>query len=292
MNTKTATLTLLTGLLTASAALAEGTNLFKNDQEKIGYAIGLNIGNNWKQQELDVDYEMLLRGIKDAKAGGATLITEAESRDTLNKLSQEIRARFAEKQRRISEQNKTNGEAFLAANKTKPGVISLPNGLQYKVLAEGKGDSPKPEDTVEVNYRGSLIDGTEFDSNAKTEKPYTTPANRVIRGWTEALTRMKPGAKWQLFIPSDLAYAERGGPPGERGSPPKIGPNATLLFDVELLSFKPAPIVTNAPPSLAQPLTSDIIKVPSLEEMKKGAKIETIKAEDVEKLQKQSQEKK
>ena len=285
MNTKTATLTLLTGLLTASAALAEGTNLFKNDQEKIGYAIGLNIGNNWKQQELDVDYEMLLRGIKDAKAGGATLITEAESRDTLNKLSQEIRARFAEKQRRISEQNKTNGEAFLAANKTKPGVISLPNGLQYKVLAEGKGDSPKPEDTVEVNYRGSLIDGTEFDSNAKTEKPYTIPANRVIRGWTEALTRMKPGAKWQLFIPSDLAYAER-------GSPPKIGPNATLLFDVELLSFKPAPIVTNAPPSLAQPLTSDIIKVPSLEEMKKGAKIETIKAEDVEKLQKQSQEKK
>jgi FKBP-type peptidyl-prolyl cis-trans isomerase FklB len=130
-----------------------------------------------------------------------------------------------------------------------------------------------------------LIDGTEFDSNAKTGQPYTTPANRVIRGWTEALTRMKPGAKWQLFIPADLAY-------GERGFGQKIGPNATLLFDVELLSFKPAPIVTNAPPSIAQPLTSDIIKVPSAEEMKKGAKIETIKAEDVEKLQKQSQEKK
>jgi len=285
MNTKTATLTLLTGLLTAGAALAEGTNLFKNDPEKIGYAIGLNIGKNWKQQELDVDYEMLVRGIKDAKAGGATLLTETEERETLNKLSQELRAKYAEKQRRLSEQNKTNGEAFLAANKAKPGIITLPNGLQYKVLDEGKGDAPKPEDTVEVNYRGSLIDGTEFDSNAKTGKPFTTPANRVIRGWTEALTRMKPGAKWQLFIPADLAY-------GERGSPPKIGPNATLLFDVELLSFKPAPIATNAPAAPGQPLTSDIIKVPSAEEMKKGAKIETIKAEDVEKLQKQSQEKK
>jgi FKBP-type peptidyl-prolyl cis-trans isomerase FklB len=284
MNTKTLTLTLLTGLLTAGAALAEGTNQFKNDREKIGYAIGLNIGNNWKQQDLDVDPEMLVRGIKDAKAGGTTLLTETEARDTLNKLSQDLRTKFAEKQRRLAEQNKTNAEAFLAANKTKPGVISLPNGLQYKVLAEGSGDSPKPEDTVEVNYRGSLIDGTEFDSNAKSGKPFTTPANRVIRGWTEALTRMKPGAKWQLFIPSDLAY-------GERGSPPKIGPSSMLLFDVELLSFRPAPVVTNAPPAVAQPLTSDIIKVPSAEEMKKGAKIETIKAEDVEKLQKQAQPK-
>lgn len=291
MNTKTATLTLLTGLLTAGATLAAGTNSFKNDLEKNSYAIGLSIGKNWKQQDLDVDYELLVRGLKDVKAGGATLLNATEELETLNKLGQEIRARFAEKQRRISEQNKTNGEAFLAANKTKPGVISLPNGLQYKVLAEGSGESPKPEDTVEVNYRGTLIDGTEFDAS-KPSQPLTRAANQVIRGWTEALTRMKPGAKWQLFIPSDLAYGERGGPPAERGAPPKIGPNATLLFDVELLSFKPAPIVTNTPASLAQPLTSDIIKVPSAEEMKKGAKIETIKAEDVEKLQKQAQEKK
>jgi len=285
MNTKTVTLTLLTGLLTASTALAADTNLFKNDKEKTSYAIGVNFGNNWKQQDLDVDYEMLVRGLKDARTGGPTLITEQETRETLNKLGQELRAKFQEKQRQLAEKNKKEGEDFLAANKTKPGVISLPNGLQYKVLAEGKGDSPKPEDIVEVNYRGSLIDGTEFDSNAKSGQPFATSANRVIRGWTEALTRMKPGAKWQLFIPSDLAY-------GERGAQPKIGPNATLLFDVELLSFKPSPIATNAPPSAAQPLTSDIIKVPSADEMKKGAKIETIKAEDVEKLQKQSQEKK
>lgn len=287
MNTKPVIYTLLTVLLTAGAARAEETNKFKNDLERVSYAIGADTGNRLRQSEIEIDPDILMRGLKDAKAGGTLLLTDQEMRDTFNKLRQEIMAKQQEKQRiqaeKLKEQgekNKVEGEAFLTANKTKPGVITLPNGLQYKVLAEGSGESPKAEDTVEVNYRGTLIDGTEFDSNAKAGKPYTTPANRVIKGWTEALTRMKPGAKWQLFIPSDLAY-------GERGSPPKIAPHATLLFDVELLSFKPAP--PPAPAPAAQPLTSDIIKVPSLEEMKKGAKIETIKAEDVEKLQKQSQ---
>lgn len=282
MNTKTVTFTVMLGLLAALAG-AEETNKFKSEQEKISYAIGMSIGGNLRAQEVEADMEVLQRGIKDARAGGPTLLTDAEMRDTLNKFSQEMRTRFMEKQRRLAETNKAQGETFLAANKTKSGVITLPNGLQYKVLAEGSGDSPKPEDIVEVHYRGSLIDGTEFDASKATQ-PFTTPANRVIRGWTEALTRMKPGAKWQLFIPPDLAY-------GERGSPPKIGPNSVLLFDVELLSFKPAPPPSAPPAPPAQPLTSDIIKVPSAEEMKKGAKIETIKAEDVERLQREAAEK-
>lgn len=285
MNTKIATLTLLTGLWAAGTVLADETNKFKSDLERNSYAIGVNYGSQLRQSEIEVDLDLLLRGLKDGKGGTNTLMTEVELRDTFNKLRQEVMAKQQEKQKQLAEKmrlegekNKTEGEAFLAANKTKPGIITLPNGLQYKVLVEGSGESPKAEDTVEVSYRGTLINGTEFDANTK----WSTPANRVIKGWTEALTRMKPGAKWQLFIPADLAY-------GERGSPPKIAPNAPLIFEVELLSFKPAPPPPPAP--VAQPLTSDIIKVPSAEEMKKGAKIETIKAEDVEKLQKEAAEK-
>ncbi|MDW8310163.1 MAG: FKBP-type peptidyl-prolyl cis-trans isomerase, partial [Verrucomicrobiales bacterium] len=161
-----------------------------------------------------------------------------------------------------------------------PGIVTLPSGLQYTILADGDGPSPGPEDLVTVHYRGTLLDGTEFD-RSPTNKPVEFAVNAVIRGWSEALTRMKAGSKWKLFIPPQLGY-------GERGAPPKIGPNAALIFDVELVSFRTPPPPTNPPP--APPITSDIIKVPSLEEMKKGAKIEVIKAEDVEKLQKQQQQ--
>ena len=274
-----------------STNTVQNTNLLKTDFDKTSYAIGLNIGTAWKQQDIDVDYNLLLRGIKDAKAdakaGVTLLLSDAEAREVINKLRQDLMARQqqkqkeqAEKLRAQGEKNKTDGEAFLAANKDKPGIITLPSGLQYKILTEGAGESPKPEDVITASYRGTLIDGTEFDASPPGQ-PFTRPANQVIRGWTEALTRMKPGAKWQLFIPADLAY-------GERGSPPKIGPQSALIFDVELLSAQAAPPPPPPPPP-AQPLTSDIIKVPSLEEMKKGAKIETIKAEDVEKLQKQAQ---
>lgn len=283
MNTKKLMLIAFAAALPCALSLAEETNKFKSDLEKNSYALGMNFGNSLKQGEVDVDYDVLLQGMKDAKAGDKTLLTESEVRETLTKLSTAVRAKMMAKQRAAAEKNKADADAFLAANKGKPGVISLPNGLQYKVLAEGSGESPKAEDTVEVNYRGTLIDGTEFDSNAKTGKPFTTPANRVIKGWTEALTRMKPGAKWELYIPPDLAY-------GEHGSPPKIPGNSALIFEVEMLSFKSAPPPA-APLTPSQPLTSDIIKVPSLEEMKKGAKIETIKAEDVEKLQKESSKK-
>ena len=274
MNTKAIVFAVLTGCAAATGLRGEDAKPFADDEAKASYAIGLNIGSTWKQQDIDVNYEQLVRGIKDAKAGGPTALTEAEAREVLNKYRQELMAKQAEKRRLAAERNKQEAEKFFADNKAKPGVVALTNGLQYKVLAEGSGESPKAEDSVTVNYRGTLLSGTEFDSSAKAGQPASFRVTGVIPGWTQALTRMKPGAKWQLFIPSDLAY-------GDSGRPPTIEPGAALIFDVELVSVQPhVPVV-------AAPLTSDIIKVPSLEEMKKGAKIETIKAEDVEKLQKQ-----
>src|SRR5688572_10013097 len=279
MNTRATLIAILTGFVTATGLRAEDTNVFKSDKEKIGYAVGVNLGTTWKKQDIELDFDQLLKGLKDATSGKATL-NEQEVRETLNKFQQELMAKQQEKRRIEGEKNKKIGDEFLAENKSKPGIITLTNGLQYKVVTDGTGDIPKPEDTVTVNYRGTFIDGNEFDSSAKAGRPYTTRVTGgVIRGWTEALTRMKVGAKWQLFIPPDLAYGEMG-----RGTIPA---NTTLLFDVELLSIQPPP-PTAANPA---PLTSDIIKVPSLEEMKKGAKIETIKAEDVERLQKEQQEK-
>lgn len=271
MNTRLFAVTLITAAA-LTATRAEETKTFKDDKEKANYAIGLNVGSNFKQGNLEYDPAAFEAGMKDALAGkqGMTL---QESRDAIMHYQNARRALIGEK-------NKAEGEAFLAANKSKPGVKTFESGLQYKVLAEGSGESPKPEDTCVVKYRGTLIDGTEFDNSEKAPGGTASfPANRVIPGWTEALTHMKPGAKWQLFIPSNLAYGENGNR--------NIAPNSTLLFDVELVSFTPP-----APPAAAPaPLTSDIIKVPSLEEMKKGAKIETIKAEEVEKLQKEQPKK-
>jgi FKBP-type peptidyl-prolyl cis-trans isomerase len=173
----------------------------------------------------------------------------------------------------LAAKNKTEGDAFLGANKNQLGVQTLPDGLQYLVITNGTGEIPTAGDTVTVNYRGTLIDGTEFDSSYKRGQPATFPVGGVIRGWTEALQKMNAGSKWKLFVPSDLAY----GPQGRPG----IAPNAVLFFEVELLSVQHP----NPPSAANSPLTSDIIKVPSAEEMKKGAQIETIKAEDVPKLQ-------
>lgn len=275
MNTKTTVIVFLLGLVAATAVRGEEAKTFKTEKEKISYAIGMSYGTGFKRMDVDADYDWLLRGIKDARAGDTTLLSEQEMREVLMKYQQELTAKQNEKQRELAEKNRKEGEEFLAANKNKPGIITLPSGLQYTILADGDGPSPKLEDTVTVNYRGMLIDGTEFD-HSPTNQPASFAAEGVIRGWTEALTRMKVGSKWKLFIPSDLAY-------GPKGRQPKISPNTALIFDVELLSFKSPVTATNPNP----PLTSDIIKVPSLEDMKKGAKIETLKPEDVEKLQKQ-----
>ena len=278
-----ATSSLLTVLLQA----ADKPEL-KDEKSKVSYGIGMNLGSQWKRQEVDVDVELILKGMKDAMSGGPTLMTEQEVREILTAYQREHQKRQMEKRKELGEKNKEEGAKFLAENKTKPGVITLPSGLQYKILAEGKGESPKSNDVVTVNYRGTLIDGTEFDSSAKTGQPLVRAANMLIKGWTEALQLMKPGAKWQLFIPSDLAY-------GDRGYGAQIAPNTTLIFDIELISFKapaPPPAAAVAPPAAAQPVTSDIIKVPSKEELEKGAKIEVIKKEDLERLQKEAQEKK
>src|SRR5437762_9936097 len=267
---------------------AEEKPVFKDSRETNSYCVGANWGNNLKRQEVDVDLEVLITGLRDAFAGHSA-VSDEQVREAMMTLNKEVRAKQEEKRKRLSEKNKQEGEKFLAENKTKPGVITLPSGLQYKVLAEGEGESPKPGDVVKVNYRGTLIDGTEFDGSYKRGEPSTFTVTGVIKGWTEALQLMKPGGKWQLFVPSDLAY-------GERGTGQLIGPGATLLFDMELVSFTSPPKPTNAPPAAAfpapaQPVTSDIIKVPSKEEFEKGAKIEVIKASDLEKLLKEQKEK-
>ncbi len=278
MNMKTTVFAILAGCVTAGGLRGEEGQPFKDEKEKASYAVGLNYGRSWKQQEIELDYDQLLRGLKDTLDGGKPLLTEQETQEVLKQFQQNLSSKRQEKMRQLGEKNKKEGEAFLAENKNKPGVIALPTGLQYKVITEGTGEIPKATDVVVAHYRGTLLDGTEFDSSYSRSQPLTRNVTGLVKGWQEALLLMKTGSKWQLFVPPNLAY-------GERGSPPKIGPEATLIFEMELLSIQaPPPAPTNTP------LTSDIIKVPSLEEMKKGAKIETIKAEDVEKLQKQQQQ--
>ncbi len=277
-------------------AQAEDKTELKDQKEKLSYSIGMNLGNNLRTQEVDVDRDILFQGIRDALAN-KTILTEADARQTISTWQREARAKQEEKRKTQGERNKTEGEKFLADNKSKPGVITLPSGLQYKVLSEGKGNFPKASDQVSVHYRGTLIDGTEFDNSYKRGQPATFGVTGVIRGWTEALQLMRPGDKWQLFIPSDLAY-------GDRGKGAQIPPSAALIFEVELLSFEhsepaapatvggPPPPNPPAPKAANQPVTSDIIKVPSAEELKKGAKIEIIKADELEKLQKEAQKEK
>jgi FKBP-type peptidyl-prolyl cis-trans isomerase len=261
----------------AAPLFADGTNQLADEKSRVSYAIGLSIGHNFKQQGLDIDPDLVGRAIKDVVTGGTELLNESQMRETLQNFQKEFRTRQLTK-------FKVEGEAFLATNKLNPGVktlsVTLPSGqtseLQYLVITNGDGPVPKATDRVSVNYRGTLINGTEFDSSFKRGHPATFPVSGVIPGWTQALEKMTVGSKWKLFIPSELAY-------GERGSQPSIPPNSTLLFDVELLSIEAAPPAPAAPAQL----TSDIIKVPSAEEMSKGAKIETLKSEDVLKAQAQ-----
>lgn len=196
-----------------------------DQKAKISYAIGLSIGNNFKQESIEVDHTVLMRGIQDAMSGAKALLTDEECNQVMMQFQQENANRRADK-------NMKDGQSFLAENKTKEGVFTLPSGLQYKVIKAGTGKTPTATDTVTTHYRGTLIDGTEFDSSYKRGKPASFPVNRVIAGWTEALQLMQVGAKWQLFIPSELAYGSHGAPGG------RIGPNATLIFDIELLGIE------------------------------------------------------
>ena len=211
-------------------------------KSKLSYALGMNLGSNLRQQQIDVDSNLLTQGIKDGLAGSKTQMTDEEARNTLEQWSTDRRQQAQQKMQQEAEAGKKEGEAFLAANKTKEGVVTLPDGLQYKILKQGDGPKPTPNDKVVCNYRGTLVNGTEFDSSYKRNEPATFPVTGVIKGWTEALQLMSVGSKWQLYIPSDLAY----GPPG-RGP---IPPNSTLIFDIELLSIQPQqPTAPPATPS-------------------------------------------
>ena len=216
---------------TATAAKPATPLTLKTQKDKLSYAIGMNIGAGMKKDGLDIDPAILSQGLKDTLAGGKALMTEAEAQTVMTEFRAAMMKKKQEEALHLSDANKQQGQEFLAANKSKQGVVTLPSGLQYKILKEGTGPKPAATDTVTVNYRGTLINGTEFDSSYARNEPATFGVNQVIKGWTEALQLMPVGSKWQLFIPSELAY-------GERSPGAEIGPNSTLIFDVELLSIK------------------------------------------------------
>jgi FKBP-type peptidyl-prolyl cis-trans isomerase FklB len=246
---------LVIGIMLATLAtpvFAENRPALKDTKDKVSYSIGLDIGSTFKKQKMEINTDVLAAGVKDGLSGANPLLTPDEIRTVMTEFSKDMRERAATANKEAADKNTKEGEKFLAENKTKPGVKTTASGLQYVVEKEGNGAAPKETDTVVVNYRGTLIDGTEFDSSYKRGEPTTFPVNRVIKGWTEALQLMKPGAKYKLFIPSSLAY----GPGGAGGD---IGPNATLVFEVELLSVKPPEAAAAAPavsPASASPKKS------------------------------------
>ena len=201
---------------------------------KYGYALGSDVGRNLKKQKFDFDVNAFVAGFKAAFTGTESKMTEEEIGTALQEFQTEMITKMMEERAKQATENKEAGEKFLAENKTKEGVKTTESGLQYIVETEGEGENPAAEDIVEVHYRGTLLDGTEFDSSYKREQPAKFPLNRVIKGWTEGVQLMKKGAKYKFFIPSELAY-------GESGAGEHIGPNSTLIFEVELLSFEKAP---------------------------------------------------
>lgn len=288
-------LVLVAGAISASAQTAAPTaptdysKIFKNDREKLSYAIGMFFGNNIKglleQETNSVDVNLIAKTLADTASGKPTLITQEQETEIMTAFKRQINSELMAKRmaeaKAISETNTKAGAAFMAKNKNLPGVITLPPDpdprfqgaqMQYKILTAGTGALPTTNDTVNVNYSGKTLDGKEFDSSIKSGM-HDFGVTRVIPGWTKALQMMPVGSKWQLFIPAPLAY-------GDRGAPPSIMPGDTLIFEVELLGVKPT---ATAAQSSAQ-MTSDIIKVPSAEGLKRGEKIETIKASDVGKM--------
>jgi FKBP-type peptidyl-prolyl cis-trans isomerase FklB len=203
-------------------------------QDKVSYGIGLRIGRDFKAQQVELNPDLLMKGIEDGLAGVDPLLTDEQIRETMVAFQQEMMTREKARLEEASTKNAGEGKKYLEENAKKEGVVTLPSGLQYKVITEGTGKQPAATDMVKVHYRGTLVDGTEFDSSYSRNEPAEFPVGGVIPGWTEALQLMKEGAKWQLALPPELAY-------GERGAGPRIGPNATLLFEVELLEVNPQP---------------------------------------------------
>ena len=222
-------------LLTLPLFAQEKSPPLKDQKDKISYSIGLNIGSNLARQNVEINADALSAGVKDAIAGKPQL-TQDQVKEVMTTFEKDMQA----KQKAAGEKNAAEGTKFLEENKKKEGVKTTSSGMQYKVVKEGTGAQPKATDTVTVNYRGTLINGKEFDSSYKRGQPATFPLNGVIKGWTEGLQLMKTGAKYQLFVPPNLAY-------GERAAGPDISPNSTLIFEVELLEVKPAPTPPTSP---------------------------------------------
>ena len=216
-------------LVFGSCNVDEGPSL-QDENDRVNYSIGHQIGGDFKRQGVEIRPELVVKGIEDALSEADSLMSPEEMNKTLMDLKKRIVTAQREERKQASQKNLAEAKAFLEENAKKEGVQTLPSGLQYKVIQEGSGATPAATDTVTVHYRGTLIDGTEFDSSHSRGKPATFRTDRVIRGWTEALQMMKEGAKWELFIPPELAY-------GERGAGAKIGPNSALLFEVELISI-------------------------------------------------------
>lgn len=217
-------------LMAAGCGAGEKKIELKDQKAKISYSIGMSLGTDFKAQGIEIDPDVMAQAIKDVAAGGKTLMTEEEVRKVITDYQKEMAAKQEAKEKELGEKNKKDGEAFLLENGKKEGVVTLPSGLQYKIDKKGNGKKPGLKDNVTVHYKGTLIDGKEFDSSYKRGEPVTFPVGGVIPGWTEALQLMDEGAKWQLFIPSHLAY-------GERGAGAQIAPNSTLIFEVELIKI-------------------------------------------------------
>jgi len=225
-------LTAAIGLLASLAATAQDAPELKTDKDKFSYALGMNFGEGFRKQGLELDPAVFAKALAESFNGGKTAMTDEEMKTLLTAAAQEIRKKQEAQQAEKGAAAQKEGEVFLAANKAKEGVVTLPSGLQYKILNAGTGEKPTADDTVVCNYKGALINGTEFDASNKHGGPVTFPVKGVIAGWTEALQLMPVGSKWQLFVPSNLAYGAQG--PGD------IGPNSTLIFEVELVSIQKA----------------------------------------------------
>jgi FKBP-type peptidyl-prolyl cis-trans isomerase FklB len=221
-------------VLLAAQVSAEEPPVFKTQKEKASYGIGVETAKNLKQQEIEVDADLFIKGLQDGLSGGRLLMSEDEIARTMAIVRSELkqkRMQLIRARAKDAEENRKEGETFLAENKARGGVVTLSSGLQYKILKQGDGKKPTEADTVEFHYRGTLIDGTEFDSSYRRGQPATFKVTGVIPGWKEALQLMPVGSKWQLFIPPQLAY-------GPGGAGRDIGPNVTLIFEVELLAIK------------------------------------------------------
>jgi FKBP-type peptidyl-prolyl cis-trans isomerase FklB len=223
-----------------------GGDAFKSDKERISYSVGMRMASGMKSQDLDLDVDMIAQAMKDVMAGKKTLLNEQEAQQVLSEWQLRIREEYQKKQAEIGDKNIAEGKKFLEENKAKEGIKTTLSGLQYKVLKSGSGPSPKATDKVTVHYKGTLLNGTQFDSSIDRGEPATFEVNKVIKGWTEAMQMMKVGDKWQVFIPSDLAY-------GPRGNMRTIPPNATLIFEVELLGVAPGATTATKPATQFKP---------------------------------------